>query len=286
MRHFIVAVAVSIAVLVPRFAFAQVGLQHGTVIVFDIAKDKLTIAADSMGVPTAAAARFKPNYTQCKISVFRHQVIFTGTGALSYVPIDPADPVKAWDAESLLQSVLADDSARRPRPSDMHLGSVARRWADVVSGEFIAMNRWHPNTLREWAAVLHGFLAGGIFAEAAHGIIYTKIAIISFDLATSTVVSTFDNNVGDCWPCGQEHSTLCAGGIIAIPAQFCAKGEPLGRPKRGWDEESTLVSRIAELAVTSDTSGYVGGPIDVLELRSNGTIKWLALKPNCPKDRK
>ena len=59
-----------------------------------------------------------------------------------------------------------------------------------------------------------------------------------------------------------------------------------------WAKESQTIApeardafrliRLIELTIAEDTSGTVGGPIDALELRRGGEVRWIARKDNCP----
>jgi hypothetical protein len=286
---------VLLIVLTPYGAVSQIGTVHGTIIVLNLTNDELVIAADSMGTH-GTSSLFKPDYAQCKIVTFDNQIVFAGVNNIAYEGSGIGDPMPKWDA----RSIVADIVHSQPSPSSVisRIDDIASKWASSMAEKFRAEYKWHPGNLLPSAKEGKGMLLGGLFAESVQGILRTRVVLITFNPAQTDPVGILIApgivNAG-CWACGQtDGGRVCAAGQPSVIADFCTRSTDRAKgpegdmtyDKRllelGWTRSSLLALRLADLTEAYDPSGTVGGPIDVVELKKNGGVHWIARKDNCP----
>jgi hypothetical protein len=274
--------ALLLVLLAPELARTQVGPTHGTVIVLNLSEDELIIAADSKGNHASATTFSKPDYSQCKITTFDNQIVFAPVNYVGYGSTGPLDPVASWDARNILQRIVSETITSN---GTVPIQSIASRWAGAMIDVFRNQYRWHPQE---------------VIAEAVGGKIQMMIIIVTFNSSSPDPIGALiGDGIGNCWTCGQQDGgKSCAAGQIAIVAEFCSKSTDRGKEAQGvltydnslmalgWDIRSLLALRLADLTEAYDLSGTVGGPIDVLQLKKDGGIRWLARKNNCPEDQK
>jgi hypothetical protein len=273
----------------PYLATAQIGPVHGSVVVLNISEDKLVIAADSLALQEFG----EPNYSYCKISAFGNKIIFARVNADAYSSVGLLDPVISWNSGDVLKQVVRSE---QPALGSAHIQHIAERWAAAIAEHFQSFYRWHPQEVIRIAKEGNGVLVGGIFAEATDGIIYVRIALVTFNQNLLNPINwVIGDAITDCWDCGQtDGSKICVGGKITVPTEFCTQSTDRARGgdgkltyapsllDLGWDRDSLLALRLADLTIAYDSSGTVGGRIDVIELTKDGSIRWLAKKDNCP----
>lgn len=144
-----------------------------------------------------------------------------------------------------------------------------------------------------------GVLVSGIFVEASHNRINIYGALVTLNQGSADPIQHQVGELGGCWACGQaKGGEVCAGGKVEVVGEFCTQSserskresvwgyptEPIApdRLATGWDKNSLLALRLADLTVAYGNSKEVGGDIDVINLKKDGTMRWLARKKNCP----
>src|SRR5262249_25582625 len=137
--------------LVPNFASAQVGTTHGTVVVFNWSNDELIIAADSKGTHVSGSVFLsEPDYSQCKITTFNNEIVFTLVNASSYTANRLDFFAPSWNAESTFRSVV---SAERAKTGDsVSLRTIADKWADATVSDLRTEYTFHPKEIAKLAA--------------------------------------------------------------------------------------------------------------------------------------
>jgi hypothetical protein len=257
---------------VPYGTSAQIGPMHGTIVVIDHSSDELVVVADSMG-SHGESAFAKPDYTQCKILAFDNQMVFAAVNALAYQS-RKFDLAPNWDARDIVRRIVAAEP--KPHNTAIALQTIATKWATAMADELRGEYRWHPSEIIKIAKGSKGLLSGGFFfAKPNEGEYQFWTAIVTFNKAMSepiatTVVPIFSG----CWVCGQK-DTVCAAGQPAVVTEFCTASTQRARGvdgyltyrndllESGWDSHSLLANRLADLTEAYDTSGTVGGPIDI-----------------------
>jgi hypothetical protein len=237
----------------------QAQVNTGTVIVFQLANDKFVIAADSR----STVRNKPPEDNHCKITAFESDhVVFAVSGAAYALPATANDPMPGWDAvEEAKKAVLKDH--------------IAYYWETRMLSIWTKMMLYHPKDVLEVASKEHGFLTTGIFAVARNGKITIRVTNIKFIKGKPRIKHS---DVGDC------KSQPCATGMIEVTSKYEASGKDVVKISTSQTEslEILRVVKLVDLTIAEDPSGTVGGPIDVLELLNDGTLRWRQKKDNCP----
>ncbi len=270
-------------------AFAQIN--SGSVLVFSISKDQLIVATDSRTVDNDG--RRPPNDLECKISTFNHQVIFTSIGGKSYSPTDH-DFVAGWDNYDVAHSVV---QSARGEPSEAHIRDVVHRWAEIIKVNWRSLYAWNPAKVIDAAEHGKGGLTSGVFAEGRAGKGYMLGAQITFHRNSIEPIEVVMGSPTNCLPCEQREATkICIGGEDEVAAEFCSQHTERAK-NEGWNRWNISPSlmkafnktelwpiRLADLTVAYDIHGDVGGRIDAVEFKPDGSIRWLQRKDNCPEN--
>jgi hypothetical protein len=263
------------------FAYpASAQINTGTIIVFHIAKDKFIIAADSRAV-----FKGRPENGDCKIAAFNHQFIFATSGGAGYRPAkEGTDPAPAFDNVEEARNAVRLRNSRRSNDTGDSLNSIADAWADNVTRDFRSLYSIHPEIVTEAATKGKGTLANGLFAKAIKGQIFLAFRSITFSQGRPDLVMT-ESIPQDC------AARICATGITDVFEEYTsfptkserAKHESILNPTTN---ETARIKRLVQLSILyTRPRGEVGGPIDVLELRNDGRIHWVARKYNCPENQ-
>jgi len=257
--------------VVVNAAHAQINASSGTVIVFEITDDEVVIAADSRGTTKVNT----PEDTQCKIAAFKsHRAVFAVTGA-AIVVMDKL----GWDAISdAKQSFIIGNTALSTENVRTHLIAVGKTWAQKAVTAWGRMLSLYPDTTRKIANERGGDLATGIFGVVLGG----QIDLIGVKLRLSgDQISTQPSDLRSlCFnhPCAWGHAETEDRYVRSGKDYMTASAEML----KQCGDPLLRVVRLAELSITEDKSGALGGPIDALSLHKDGTIHWYKKKCNCP----
>lgn len=278
MRKPFFAIVLSIA----NFAASQI--QTGTVIIFNGSKDKLVVAADSRALYGKGAR--PPDDSQCKIATFNGQTLFTTGGNAVRKQPSGLSLVGAWtNVDIARQAVFAIDSKQMDKT--LRVSGIADQWATALLSYWKNFNSVFPQEVLGLAEKGKGILTYGIFAEGHNGVIYLeKRAIILDDSHVKVATPTMNA----CSRCGQSTDfQLCAFGRVEVPVQVCGELDNGNhREATGWLRGNSayrdLAIGVAKMTATCNLDGSVGGPIDAIELQSNGRIMWLQNTKKCPEN--
>ncbi len=256
------------------------------------------MAADSRGIARNVSGDSPPDDSFCKIAEFGHQIVFTSVGTFAH-PSLLGDLVQGWTNIEVAETAIAT-AEMQPGEGQELLRNIAVRWANSLVSNFNSYYLWHSDDVVRLAELGKGTLTGGIFAYANKGIIYSQVALITFNKNRLLPIVALFGEIGDiddCQPCGEgEGGKICSAGEVSIPNEFCSKGSPRAvREAEQWAKahlktdpgktSTQLAVRLAELSVEYDPTGTVGGKIDTIELWKDGTVRWVARKENCPENR-
>lgn len=262
-------------------ALAQI--DSGTIVVINFTKDKIVVAADSRSLNQETLV---PDDSYCKISTFRHQLIFTSVGAASFK--DRVSGAIIWDnaelARNAVRSALTKDG-------DIDIDAAISSFATAVKSKWDSVPRLQAMNVADENA---GVLTAGGFIDTRSGM---RVGVIRFD--KNNLLDPIQYQIGDtsndCWPCSQADPTerVCvAGKHFDVAENFCS--EKATRPKivvRTHLKKSTsaakLATRIVELTIDKyeTTAKDVGGKVDVVTLTKDGGVTWNALKKGCPENQ-
>jgi hypothetical protein len=174
------------------------------------------------------------------------------------------------------------------RIKEIYVRILGQNWQELY--------KRHPEQVIEAAEKNKGQLTSAFFAEAKNGTIYRQLVGILFDRNKQPPIYAITGDQGGCLPCGLENAEICIGGEQAIADEFCLRSTP--RAKReadNWSPSKAIIDRfgkgaalairLADLTAAYDKSGTVGGQIDAVQLKSDGSIQWLAKKEYCPENQ-
>ncbi len=256
-------------------------VMHGTIVVVNISKGRVVVAADSR----ASGDNF------CKVFSFNHRIVFSESGStgpgndLSY---GRSGSVAGWTNQALAREAIQAVGFTKGTGS-AHIRDVATKWATLLVPHWEELYRLDQRSVLAVSNEMGGYLTSGFFAEVVDGLVYLQAAGIT---VTPNSAHPIGFDVGDltgCTPCGQPNGKVCFGGKVEVPTKLCASSTAVhptasaAMLEAGWTNESLLALKLADLAVAYDTTGTIGGVVDVLELDQSGT-HWLARKPSCSED--
>ena len=250
----------------------QVG--SGTIVVFELAKDKFVIAADSRAVFSDRP----PDDTHCKIAAFKsHGVIFAVTTATRYPNRGSTDFMPSWNATNEARSAVVAEGLMEPTGATDAVNKIASHWERSMLERWTQMMLYHPEDVRYVASVNEGHLTHGIFAAARNKSI--AIALTSIVFAQGRL--TIERPPVEC-PIG----AICATGKLEVFNKYIGSAKEFmtadPATTESWGYDLLRVMRLVDLTIAEDQSGSVHGPVDAVELMNDGTIRWRQKKDNCP----
>jgi hypothetical protein len=263
-------------------------LRNGTEIVVFYSHEKIIIAADSRVTISGGKVRHRDG--QCKVFELADKVLFAGAGLVGH-DYQNKDDNDSWDAYEQARMVAAELASERNPTPDIAL-ETAKRWAERMKGivehellvNFAAITSNLPSSRAIESAVFAGLTADR-------------------QMSVYTVEIAWDRS--EVWPRARieiHHQTPAASGL---PAGYLGRTEGLtvfeelttassARAKaaqRQWqiersklnvpDQDAFVTERIAELVAKWAGTEDIGGPIDVVELRSSGEMRWIKRQDHC-----
>lgn len=252
-------------------------ISTGTVVVFELAKDKFVIAADSRAVFEDKS----PEDNHCKIAAFKsHGVLVAVSSATAYPNRGSADLMPGWDAIVEARKAVIAESLMAPEPTDATgaVNRIASLWETNMLERWKQMTLYHPEAVRYIASINEGHLTHGIFAAARRQSIAIALRSIVFEDDKITIEHPLVNSC----PIG----TICATGKLDVfnkyirTTEFITTDAAAAMKSRNY--ELLRVIKLVDLTIAEDRSGTVHGPVDAVELLNNGTVRWQQKKDNCP----
>lgn len=249
-----------------RFSAAQA--TSGSIVIFNLQEGKFSVAADSETTPSDRPG--SKGFAQCKIVALGHGTLFAAAGFMDYTQIGQKDTMRSWSTFDVARQALKSTPTR-------DIGSIADEWANQMKTKLETIGTRHFSAL-----AFHGeAIANGVFATAKDGSIFVAIRNLKL------VNGAFQIESQDC-----PDGALGAAGELAVFRELTGdapraltNNDPSWPPDAPTSGDPTaLVTLVAKLTARWDPSGFVGGPIDVAELWSDGSIHWISQKSNCVSD--
>lgn len=250
----------------------------GTTVIIGRSKAKVVIAADSR--VTLDDRPYSDDH--CKIAALRGKFIFGAAGAMT--ELAPFTDRIVWDATQEARRVMdLFPALYTVMPGNDLIDKIARRWAEGVKDRFQFKPGIHK---KDEPAVARGFFVG--INDA--GELSAVLATISPLMAGSDflLLGSYTNPVP--LPDMMEFSAM---GRTAVFEEFAqGKTARARREIKQWetgrrkhpaeDVGARLAIRYVELTILHDRTGTVGGAVDAIEMRKDGTIRWIQRKQSCP----
>ncbi|HYW37890.1 MAG TPA: hypothetical protein VE957_07240 [Terriglobales bacterium] len=255
----------------------------GSILIFNVTKDELIVAADSLAENHDTGI---PDYSNCKISAFGHQLIFTSVGNTGMSRAG----VILWQSTDLAKDAV--HSARKTKDGTIDASDAIFHWAQNVKGRWDLEDR---AVARKAAMINNWQLTSGAFVGKGFD---TELAVVSFDDAKLIDPIEYHfghiSDINTCWRCGQlGKNQICgAGRHLDVAAKFCSERKHRDRIKirthlRGASESTKLAIKIVEMTIDQygETAKDVGGVVDSITTTKTGRLTWNARKENCPENQ-
>lgn len=255
-------------------------IASGTVHVFQLMPNKFVIAADSRAI----YPNKPPEDTACKIAALDRQFVVGVGAAASYAPGKEDLFRRSWDAIEEAKRIARTHITENPQDAASTVTAIADVWAFTVQNDWKALYSVYPERVAEAAKASKGILTTGLFAFAQNGQIAFIVRSITFD---DRGIQVGNPPLPDC------KIQPCASGQTDVPMEFIklTSERALEDKKKFKVSKSELVrasfemvraAHLVDLTIRLDKSGTVGGPIDGVELFSDGSVHWYKRKANCP----
>jgi hypothetical protein len=268
---------------------ARAQVSSGTIIVFNLSKNQVVVAADSVAVDHDTGI---PNYSYCKIAAFGHQFIFASAGNVHNIYQPPFGRIESWDNTELAGDAVRSTSGGEN--GDASINAIATFWANDVASRWKSFYGWDRRRVSQLAEAYEGQLTAGVFIQAKGLLLEGVVVELNGLDFLNPIKSRIAPTLGRCWPCGQEQGEqICAGGShVDFVAQFCSERKKntkicIRTPLTKANTYTKLAVKIAELTIDTyeKTTGDVGGKVDAVTLTNDGTITWNSRKDKCPENQ-
>jgi hypothetical protein len=270
---------------------AEAQIDFGTVIVVGVSQDKVVIAAD-----TRSASQ--DSHGRCKVAVLGGKLLYGAAGVVA----DTASALpNAWVFDAMGVAKTSFDGAPKRMqacaassscPSDPKSvpENVAQGWLESIMGNlstasYVAMDDW------KLGAGVTGIVAG----IGPSGDMEAVVDQVVCQKPDGQNAEAADKPRSNCQPHLDFSKKILPpkGRTVWIPLGISdtaneylrqtsdrAKAEVQEWPKL---QEWQIAYRLVDLTLAySQKKDYVGGPIEVVELRRNGTVTWIQNPQSCP----
>lgn len=276
--------ALFLVVLLELPAFAQI--EHGSIVIIYFSNDQIAVAADSRG---SQEGGLKSN-SYCKVFAFDHKLIFAVTNHASNSRTGISDLSEAWnswdDARSAYKEALATHS-------ETVVEQTADNWAKKIVSHWRQMYTFYPQRVRSLVGPNGGLTIGSFGGLDRDGhLVLVQIRILFQNSLDPISYSTTVLGSSDC----MLH--FCGSGLTDVGNEFLTQDTDWTRQEfaqwsaqkwPGKPEDKVLLEAIRLVDLTIAYSNpkerdELGGPIDALELKGDGSFRWFARKENCPEN--
>jgi hypothetical protein len=264
---------------------ANAQIEHGSVGIIYYTNEKIVIAADSRGVKSRGSQKASQDDTVCKIFAPDGKIVFVATGNVNYTSAGQNDPVRPWMSSVEVRRAYHNIVAHYGTPRG-HVQEIAREWGRIMQEHFAMLYAAQPTHTASLADPQTGIITAGIFGGfAADGRLGLFVARVVINPSSPTPVSSMAD------PVHCPNYNFCAMGRAETFTEFVKViSERAREEKRTWvpaspflaDRDILQAKRFVELTIKYSQEGDVGGPVDAVELRKDGSLHWNGRKQNCP----
>jgi hypothetical protein len=257
-------------------AAAQV--QYGSVGGARFDENKIAVAADSRGIVNTSSGRGIDD-SVCKVVALSRNIVFVSTGVVKSFGLGPLVP--DWDNVKLARDAIAKISAQSPdaRPD---IAKIANEWIGATEANFNAMAVQKPEEFRQRRPESPGSftvaLLGGIDADG-------RMALFQMRIDASDSGRRAEGRFRRVENCGPYN--LCVIGAQDMATEVAQKEVVDWAPPEGTSSEDYDVlraTRLVELTIQRHAGDDVGGMVDAIQLKRDGSLHWYAHKENCPEN--
>lgn len=265
---------------------AQIESRHGGLVVAYVTDNKIAIAADSGWAGEGAK---KPDEV-CKLAVIGGKVVFATSGTADVQSIGNAE--LGWS--NLEQARIAYGLSSKNGSAT--LGSAAETWAKQVVAKW---NRLYVNSHGEVEKMVAERTAStsAFFAAAVNGRPSLLRVDVAFQPAAGHEQAPFAYHIEPVAPASCPNHLCSIGYSEAVAPYTTGSTEEARREVGEWnsqawpggaeDRDVLIAMRVVDLAIAkygNDAEIGISGPIDAVELRGDGAVRWYSRKPACPAD--
>jgi hypothetical protein len=221
---------------------------------------------------------------QCKLFALGRSTIFAGSGFAGY---DFAPGQKRASVDAYKEALRLSQSLTSPLPD--RAKTMAERWAERIKTALDDGLAKHP---REIISSLHGsstLLASAVFAGVTeHGLSVQYVAINCECADRARQVSIHIREMkpfSDGLPAG----TIGTSEAMGLYSELMEGATSRAHAERaswiaiddGSDRDAQVTIRTGEFVLRNSKDRTIGGPINAIELSSDGEVRWAKREKNC-----
>ena len=259
---------VNIFAIVAFIGTTHAQLQTGSIVVIGFTEDKIIIAADSLTLDSLSKQPTHKDY--CKIAAINNQLIFGSVGSSSYAGGRVVSP---WsNAEEVKAAFLGNHS---------DVFAVAKTWGEAIASHWNVMYSFYPRIV-ERSLTEDGIITAALFVMNVNNRFSYVIDVVRFDGHRFKEEQGFFGTT--CLPyCAIGKAVAFNEFNVGLTERAKREGRVSPSPQLSTqiDIQTLQAIRLADLAAAYEPTKDIGGAIDAVEFRKDGTIHWIARKPNC-----
>jgi hypothetical protein len=251
--------------------------ETGTVVVFIVSQNGITVAADSRIVD---ALTRKHDDTGCKIRAFGNEFFFAAAGTAGHIQ----------DAAGSGWSSYADAKHAWQHAQKLAMVSSAQRMTDDVAKEWAESMKEHLNKyerIKPMRDLMHGnnlgsALFGGTNAAGELGVTRADLTINLALFDSRQIVQLSSDTVE--LPDLHDGGTLGLGEIAAQNMRTTYAAIKQRHDLSPSAQDAEIARKLVELSIDlHPRREMLGRPVDELRLSKGAGITWISLKDNCKK---
>jgi hypothetical protein len=264
-------------------------IETGTVIFVDVSTDELTIAADSR---SNLADTGQHSDARCKISALGDKFVFTAAGMSFYRD----DKGEAWDIHTIAREIWRKESSFETKAVNL-VNNVSEQF--VIQMELIYRRPEIIAATKKYQSGGDPVLVSALFAATdKFGALAIRALNIDYDdkLFNSSGEVRLVHNFTTLQPEKHGGAKSMGMGHDEVIEEFLSMKSARSRDFMGRflpqltamspsEKRAAFASALIEQSILLHPQrDQMGFPIDVLQLERTTGVRWISVKPNCPKD--
>jgi hypothetical protein len=260
-------------------------LHTGTIILYTLANNELTVGADSRTVFGSTGQYVD---TQCKIAAFGNKFLFSVSGL--------AQNGSHWNTTTIARDIWTAERKGHVSDSDGLVATVTDKWITEMESrlkttDFIS----DIIVMHEDKSVPVAYVVNAMFAATDESRkLFIRTASIGVDWRsfsqanpvfvhdTTTVSDVRDGSLGYM-------------GESEIASEFYFGRSDRARDYMNWfmpqiaklpqsEKSARWIAKLVELSILLNRKRNLGFPIDVVQLQGGKGVQWVSRKPECPEN--